>query len=117
MEKMIIKKCVLDLSGEAEHFVWVCTEIITANTYWKILKDCLTEAKERIPTKCRIGETFSCLYLSLEENYTVFTPKHMNDFHKDNKDLLYIIINTATNISEGCTVFYGGVKQTDLVKT
>ena len=40
----------------------------------------------------------------------------MNDFHKDSKDLLYVIINMATNISEGCTVFYGGVQQTDLVK-
>ena len=58
---MIIEKCVLDLSGEAEHFVWGCIEIIIENTYWKIVKDYLTEAKERIRPKCRIGETFSCL--------------------------------------------------------
>ena len=38
----------------------------------------------------------------------------MNNVHKDTKDLVSVIIKMVTNISEGETVFYYGVKTTYL---
>ena len=41
-------------------------------------------------------------------------PKNMNHVHKDSKDLVSVIINLGGNISGGGTVFYDGVKTSDL---
>ena len=38
----------------------------------------------------------------------------MNHVHKYTKDLVYVIITLVTNISGGYTMFYDGVKTTDL---
>ena len=41
-------------------------------------------------------------------------PKNMNHVHKDIKDLVSVIITLGENISGGDTVFYDGVKKSDL---
>ena len=41
-------------------------------------------------------------------------PKTLNHVHKDIKDLVSAIINLGGNISGGDTVFYDGVKTSDL---
>ena len=43
-----------------------------------------------------------------------YHPKYMNRVHKDCKYLFSFIINLGGNISEGDTVFYYGVKTSDL---
>ena len=40
--------------------------------------------------------------------------KNMKRFHKDTKDFLSVIINLGKNIKGGDTVFYDGVKTSDL---
>ena len=53
----------LDLEGQAETFVWGCIEKIKTKRYWFTLKKILTTAKEKIPSKCIIGETcFTFIY-------------------------------------------------------
>ena len=41
-------------------------------------------------------------------------PKNLNHVHKDSRDMVSIIITMGTNISGGDTVFYDGVKTSDL---
>ena len=41
-------------------------------------------------------------------------PQNLNRVHKDSKDLLSVIINMGKNIRGGDTVFYNGVKTSDL---
>ena len=41
-------------------------------------------------------------------------PKNMNYVYKDSKDLVSVIINLGGNISGGDTLFYDGVKTSDL---
>ena len=41
-------------------------------------------------------------------------PKNMNHVHKDSKDLVSVIITLGENISGGDTLFYNGVKTSDL---
>ena len=41
-------------------------------------------------------------------------PKNMNHIHKDSKDLVYVIITQGKYIIGGDTVFYDGVKISDL---
>ena len=40
--------------------------------------------------------------------------KNLNHVHKNSKDLVYVIITLGENISGGDTVFYDGVKTSDL---
>ena len=40
--------------------------------------------------------------------------KNLNHVHKDSKDLVSVIIIMSENISGGDTVFYDGVKTSDL---
>ena len=47
---MIKEKWVLYLTGEAGNILLGFIEGTTENKYWKTLKDCLTEAKEKIPS-------------------------------------------------------------------
>ena len=41
-------------------------------------------------------------------------PKNLNHVHKDSKDMVSILITLGGNISGGGTVFYDGVKTSDL---
>ena len=41
-------------------------------------------------------------------------PKNLNHVHRDSKDLLFVIITLGENIREGDTMFYDGVKTSDL---
>ena len=41
-------------------------------------------------------------------------PKNLNRVHKDTKDMVSVIITVGKNISGGDTVFYFGVKTSDL---
>ena len=45
-----------------------------------------------------------------------YSSQNMNHVQKYSKNLVSVIINLGTNISEGDTVFYDRVKQTYLVK-
>ena len=71
-------------------------------------------SKRKIPSKFRIGykrlTSIAVIGGKLFSNHL----KNMNHSHKDTKDLVSVIINLGTNISGGDTVFYNGVKTSDL---
>ena len=48
--------------------------------------------------------------ITLLSNY----PKNLNHVHKDSKYLVSVLITLGGNISEGDTMFYNGVKTSDL---
>ena len=70
--------------------------------------------KEILPSTCRIGET---IFISMDviggKLYSNH-PKNMNHVHKDRKYMVSVIITLGKNISGGDTVFYYGVKTSDL---
>ena len=42
-------------------------------------------------------------------------PKNLNHVHKDSKDMVSVIITMGKDISGGDTMFYDGVKTSDLM--
>ena len=66
-------------------FFWECIEKRRAKKYWFALKQNLTIAKKKIPSKCRNGETcftsISVIGGKLFSNH----PKNINHVYKDTK--------------------------------
>ena len=83
----------LYLADESGKFVWDCIERMTENKYWNVFEGCLTAAREKIPTKCGIGETFFTYIAVIGEKLYSNNPKNINNFHKDINDLVLVIIN------------------------
>ena len=75
----------------------------------------ITRAKEKIPSKCIIGETCFTSMAVIGGRLFGDNPKNMNHVHKDTKYLLFVIITLRTDIRGGYTVFYNGVKTSCLV--
>ena len=77
-------------------------------------KKTLQQQKKTILSKFRIGATcftsIAIIGVKLFRNY----PKNMNRIHKETKDLLYFVRYLGIIISGGATVFYDGVKKSDL---
>ena len=78
------------------------------------MKQNLTTEKEKIPSKFIIGGTCFTSIAVMEDKLFSNHPKNMNRAHKDTKYLLSVIITLLNNVSAGDTVFYDGVKQSDL---
>ena len=75
---------------------------------------CFEKTKEILPSICRIGETiFTYLDVIAAKLYSN-QPKNIPHVHKDSEYLGSVIITMGENISGGDTVFYDGVKTSDL---
>ena len=74
----------------------------------------MQKEKEILPSTCRIGKgnltSMAVIGGRLFSNHH----KNMNHVHKDSKYLVSVIITLGGNISGGDTVFYDGVKTSDL---
>ena len=104
----------LDLPGEPEFFSRSILETMTANKYLGKFGKILIAGKGKILSLCRIGgEYFSSIAVIGEKIYSNYL-KNMNHVHKDSKYLMSVKITLGTNIIGGDTLFYGGVKRTDL---
>ena len=78
------------------------------------MKEKLEKAKEILPSTCIIGGN---LFTSMDViGGKIFSnhPENLNHVHKDSKDLVSVIITLGRNIRGGDTVFYDGVKTSDL---
>ena len=106
----------------AETFVWECIESrIISDDREKIYKSILDnfekkmeKAKEIPPSTCRIGEAIFTSMAVISGKLYSNKPKNLNHVHKDSKDLVYVIITMGSIISGWDTVFYGGVKTSEL---
>ena len=74
----------------------------------------LEKAKEILPSIFRIGETIITYVAVIGGRLFSNHQKNMNHEHKDSKDLISVIITLRGNISGGGTVFYDGLKTSDL---
>ena len=84
--------------------------------YCQNLGSMLDKAKEKIPKKCRIGDT---CFMSLEiigGNLFTRNPNNPNHVHKESNSLLLLIIILGTNVHGGETVFYDGLNMNDIGK-
>ena len=90
---MIKEKWVLYLTGEAGNILLGFIEGTTENKYWKTLKDCLTEAKEKIPSWCRIGGNFFTSITFIGRKLYSNNPKNMNRDHKEIRATGYIYLD------------------------
>ena len=109
-EKSIKTKWLLYLSGQEETFSWEFTQTIITKKYWFKLKQNLTTAKEKIPSKCRIEKTCFTYIAVIGGKRFSNHPKNMNHVHKYTKYLLSVKITLKNNISGADTVFYDRVK-------
>ena len=73
------------------------------------MKEYLTKAEEKIPSKCRIWEKCGTSIAAIGGKFSSNNPKNMSHVHKDTNDLVSVIMTLGTNISGGDTVFYDGV--------
>ena len=121
-EKLIKNKWVLYLASQAEICFWEYIEYkITSNDikkgkrgqYWKTLKK-IEKSKEILPSKCIIGKTIFTSMAVIGGRVFSNHPINLNHLHKDSKYLVSVIITLGENISGGDTVFYDGVKTSDL---
>ena len=113
----------LDFESQSETFVWECIETrITIDDiykripsqYWETLKEKLGKAKEILPSIFRIGETVFTSMAVIGGRLFSNHPKNLNHVHKDSKDLFSFIITLGKYISGVYTVFYDGLKTSDL---
>ena len=78
------------------------------------MKEKIEKAKEILPSKCRIGETNFTSMAVIGGRIFSNHHKNLNHVHKDSKYLVSVIITMGKNISGEDTVFYYGVKTSDL---
>ena len=74
----------------------------------------LEKAKEILPSTYRLGETIFTSMAVIGNKLYSNHPKNLNHLHKDTKGMVYVIITVGKDISEGDTMFYDGVKTSDL---
>ena len=72
------------------------------------------DGKKILPSTCRIGETIFTSMAIIGGKLYRNHPKNLNHVHKYTKYLVSVIITLGKNISGGDTVFYDGVKTSDL---
>ena len=71
-------------------------------------------AKEILPSTCRIGGTIFTSMAVIGGKLYRNHPKNLNHVRKDTKYLVSVIITLGKNVSRVDTVFYDGVKTSDL---
>ena len=74
----------------------------------------MEKAKEILPSTCRIGGTIFTFMVAIGGKLYSNYPKNLNHVHKDTKCFVSVIITLGKNISGGDTVFYDGVKTSEL---
>ena len=74
----------------------------------------LEKEKEILLSKCRIGENIFTSMAVIGGKLYSNHPKNLNRVHKDTKDMVSVIITVGKYISGGNTMFYDGVKTSDL---
>ena len=74
----------------------------------------MEKAKEILPSTCRIGETIFTSMAVIGGKLCSNHPKNLTRVHKDSKYMVSVIITVGKYISGGYTVFYDGLKTSDL---
>ena len=74
----------------------------------------MDKAKQKIPKKCRIGDTCFTALANIGGNLFTRHSKNLNHVHKDSNNLLSVIIILGTNSHGGETVFYDGDNMKDI---
>ena len=111
------------MASQAETFVWDCIETritiddiekVIQSQYWTTLKKKHEKAKYILPSTCRIG--VNCFTFMAVIGGRLFSNHHKNLKHvnKDSKYLVSVIIILCGNINVGDTVFYDGLRTSDL---
>ena len=84
--------------------------------YWQNLESMMDKSKEKIPKKCRIGDTCFTTLADIGGNLFTRNLKNLNHVHKESNDLLAVIIILVTNAHGGKTVFNNGENMNDIGK-
>ena len=113
----------LDLASQAETFFWerIESRIMSDDREEKRYKSVLDyfgkkleKEKEMLPSTCRIGGNIFTYMAVIGGKIYSNNHKNMNHVLKDSKYLVSVIITLGKYISRGETVFYDGVKTSDL---
>ena len=80
------------------------------------MKQFIVYAKERIPEIHRIEKIYFTSIVSICDKLYINHPQNMNHVHKYGKDLLSFIITLVKITSVRDTVFYDGVRYSELRK-
>ena len=75
--------------------------------YWQNLGNVLDYAKENIPKKIRIGDTYFTSLATIGGNLYTRHPKKTNHVHKGINDILSVIIILGTDVCGGKKKFNG----------
>ena len=81
--------------------------------YWTTLKKNWRRQKNNTINMQNWGIYFTSMAVIGGKLYSN-QPKNLNHVHKDSKDMVFVIITVGKYISGGDTVFYDGVKTSDL---
>ena len=84
--------------------------------YWENLVSMMDKAKEKIPNRCRIGDTCFTSLATTGGDFFIIHPNNLNHVHKDSHNLLSVMIIFGTDVHGGETFFYDGEKMNDIGK-
>ena len=83
---------IIALAKSVETFIMVSISDMTTPQHWQNLGSMMDKEKEKIPKKCRIGDTCFMQLATFGGNLFTIYPKNPNHIHKDSNDLLSVII-------------------------
>ena len=97
---------IIALAKSVETFLFVSISDMPTIKYWQNLEKIMDTAKEIIPNECRIGDTCFTSLATIGGNLYTRHANNLNLLHKDNKELLSVIIILGTDVHGGETVFF-----------
>ena len=74
---------------------------MTTSQYWQNLVSMMDKAKEKIPKQSIIGDTRFTSLVNIGGNLFKRHPNNLNYAHKDNNNILPVIIIPGTNVHGG----------------
>ena len=96
---------IIALEKYVEHFVTVSISDIPSVKYCQNLGKVLDTEKEKIPKKCRIGDTCFTSLANIGVNLYTRHPETINHIHKEVNDIMSVVIILGTDVRGGETVF------------
>ena len=105
IHQLLQENWILAFEKSIETFIMMSISDMTSIKHWQNLGKVLDTTKQKIPKKCRIGDTcFTSLETIVGKLYTIH-PKNINHVHKDVTDIMSVINILGTDVHGDKTVF------------
>ena len=105
IHQLLQENWILAFEKSIETFIMMSISDMTSIKHWHNLGKVLDTTKQKIPKKCRIGDTcFTSLETIVGKLYTIH-PKNINHVHKDVTDIMSVINILGTDVHGDKTVF------------